>query len=257
MLQVQTKMEILKLDAGSGVVAFSTMRGNVSCEGVGNPYSEFNVCHYTGDDAEHIAQCRKALAELTGVSVERLIIPLQTHSVNVAIVGDEIPELEGVDALVTRRNDVALVVNTADCLPIVFNDSRRGVVGVAHGGWRGLYSGIIEATIDAMVALGAEEGDMSVAIGPCICGDCYEVDEEFARKFEAKMGDCVKGSVDGGKPRVDLRKVAVARLEQCGVARGQISVAEECSKCDVRFFSARRMGVNSGRIATVVKKAGV
>lgn len=250
-------MEIVELDAGSGVTVFSTMRGNVSGDGVGNLYSEFNVCHYTGDSVEHIALCRSELAKYIGASVEKLVIPRQTHSVNVAIIGDEIPNLEGVDALVTRRDDVVLMVNTADCLPIVFNDSQSGVIGIAHGGWRGLYNGIIEVTIEAMIGLGSEPRDMRVAIGPCICGECYEVDEEFARRFAERMGDCVKVSSAWEKPHVDLRVAAVGELERCGVGRNQVSVAEECSRCDERFFSARRMGVQSGRIATVVKKVGV
>lgn len=249
-------MEILKLEVGSGVVAFSTMRGNVSTADASNPYSRFNVCHYTGDDAAHISQCRSELAKLTEVSVDRLLIPRQTHSVNVVVVGLEIPDLEGVDGLVTRRDDVALVVNTADCLPIVFNDEEHGVIGIAHGGWRGLYGGILDETIAAMTGLGAELRDIKVSIGPCICGDCYEVDEDFARRFKQRMGECVIESEKWEKPHVDLRRSAVDSLEKIGLHKSQIKVVEECSRCDERFFSARRMGVESGRIATVVKKVG-
>ena len=249
-------MEILKLEVGDGIEAFSTMRGNVSQLDASNPYSDFNVCHYTGDDAMHISHCRSELAKLTEVAVDRLLIPRQTHSVNVVIIGKEIPDLEGVDGMVTCRDDVALVVNTADCLPIVFNDSKHGIVGVAHGGWRGLYGGIIEETIAAMTVLGAELQEIRVAIGPCICGDCYEVDAEFARKFEARMGDCVIELGEREKPHVDLRRAAVDCLGRIGIAKSNINVVEECSRCDERFFSARRMGVESGRIATVVKKVG-
>ena len=185
-MSLMKMMEILKLEVGDGIEAFSTMRGNVSQLDASNPYSGFNVCHYTGDDAMHISHCRSELAKLTEVAVDRLLIPRQTHSVNVVIIGKEIPDLEGVDGMVTCRDDVALVVNTADCLPIVFNDSKHGIVGVAHGGWRGLYGGIIEETIAAMTVLGAELQEIRVAIGPCICGDCYEVDAEFARKLAAE-----------------------------------------------------------------------
>ena len=248
-------MEAVELDVGTGARAFSTMRGNPSGCPTGGAYDGFNVCHYTGDEAGHVVRCREELARYVGVSADRLVIPRQTHSVNVATVGERIPDLEGVDALVTRREDVALVVNTADCLPIALSDGRHGVVGVAHGGWRGLYDGIVEATVEAMVALGGAVGQMRAAIGPCICGGCYEVDEAFAERFAARFGAevCIPGA-DGGKPHVDLRRVAVMQLEGCGIAKDRIAVAGVCSKCDERFFSARRLGVESGRIATVVRR---
>lgn len=248
-------MEVLELDAGEGVLAFSTMRGVIQDEGGSNPYAGFNVCHYTGDDAGHVADCRRELACRVGVPVCNLIIPRQTHSSNVAVVGDIVPCVEDTDALVTCRDDVALVVNTADCLPIVFNDSRHGVIGVAHGGWRGLYDGIIPATVEAMTELGAAAADIRVAIGPCICGGCYEVSEEFAGRFAERFGaDVCAVDAASGKPHVDLRRVAVGQIECCGVDRGRIFVADACSRCDERLFSARRMGVGSGRIATVIKK---
>lgn len=246
-------METVRLDVGDGAVAFSSLRGDIGAVGSGNPYGGFNVCHYTGDDPGHVAMCRRELADYVGVDVDRLVIPRQTHSVNVAVIDDAIPSLEGVDALVTGRDDVALVVNTADCLPIVFNDSVNGVIGIAHGGWRGLYDGIVASTVGAMECLGASAPDINVAIGPCICGACYEVDEAFAKRFVARFGDDVC-LVKDGRQHIDLRAVALMELAEAGVGSDRIFVADMCSKCDVRLFSARRMGVASGRIATVVKR---
>lgn len=249
-------MDILRLEAGAGVEAFSTMRGAVA-RGDAGAYAGFNVCHYTGDDPAHVEQCRRELATYIDVDVNRLAIPRQTHSVNVAVVGDMLPSLEGVDALVTARGDVALVVNTADCLPIVFNDSRHGVIGAAHGGWRGLYDGIVAATVAEMVRAGAVAGDIHVAIGPCICGECYEVDEAFAERFETRFGAGVRMNTGaGGKPHVDLRAAAIIELGRCGIDPTRIHDSGICSRCDERLFSARRQGVRSGRIATVVKRIG-
>ena len=249
-------MEILELDVGAGVSAFSTMRGGDAC-GPKDAYVGFNVCHYTGDDQAHVAHCRRELAAYVGTDVNRLVIPRQTHSVNVAVIGDMLPCLEEVDALVTVRDDVALVVNTADCLPVVFNDSLHGVIAIAHAGWRGLYDGILAATVAKMSRLGAVPGDMRVAIGPCICGACYEVDEAFAARFEARFGSDVRiVPASGHKPHVDLRAAAVIELERCGIDPTGISDSGICSRCDERLFSARRQGVGSGRIATVVKRIG-
>lgn len=250
-------MEILRLDAGAGATAFSTLRGGETYGGAEDAYAGFNVCHYTGDDPVRVAHCRSELAAFVGTDVSRLVIPRQTHSVNVAVIGDGLPRLEGVDALVTARDDVALVVNTADCLPVVFNDSRRGVIAIAHAGWRGLYGGILAATVAEMVRMGAVPRDIRVAIGPCICGACYEVDEAFAARFEARFGAGVRMiAATGHKPHVDLRAAAITELECCGIDRTRISDSGICSRCDERLFSARRQGVHSGRIATVVKKIG-
>lgn len=245
-------MDVLKLDAGRGVLAFSTLRGFMA-EGAG-PYAGFNVCHYTGDDARHVEECRRELAAFAGVDVDKLVIPSQTHSVNVVVVGQEIPDLEGVDALVTCRSDVALVINTADCLPVVFSDSRHGVVGIAHCGWRGLYDGMIAETVKAMEGCGAKVEDVRVAVGPCICAGCYEVDDEFAQRFSSRFGVC--GCVirkNGAKPHVDLRAVAEYQLKSCGIGARKIFFERSCSKCGNGLFSARNLGVQSGRIATVVK----
>ena len=218
-------MEILKLDAGPGVSAFSTMRGEETYDSK-DVYAGFNVCHYTGDDPAHVDDCRRELAEYIGTDVNRLVIPRQTHSVNVAVIGDRLPCLEDVDALVTT-------------------------------GWRGLYDGILAATVAEMARLGALPRDIRVAIGPCICGACYEVDEEFAARFEARFGSGVRMPVaPGGKPHVDLRAAAITELQRCGIDTTGISDSGVCSRCDGRLFSARRQGVRSGRIATVVKRIG-
>lgn len=250
-------MEILRLDVGAGATAFSTLRGGETYGGAEDAYAGFNVCHYTGDAPAHVANCRRELAAYIGTDVNRLVIPRQTHSVNVAVIGDRLPCLEDVDALVTTRDDVALVVNTADCLPVVFNDSRRGVIAIAHAGWRGLYDGILAATVMEMARLGAEPRDIRVAIGPCICGACYEVDEAFAKRFDARFGAAVRIAVaPGHKPHVDLRAAAITELQRCGIDTTGISDSGVCSRCDERLFSARRQGVRSGRIATVVKRVG-
>lgn len=244
-------MEITELNVGDEAVAFSTFRGEGCTD---NSYAGFNVCHYTGDEMAHVETCRAQLADFISVTVGNLLIPRQTHSINVAEIDDDVPSLEDVDAMVTSRDDVALVVNTADCLPIVFNDSSNGIIGIAHGGWRGVYGGIIGRCVDAMVKIGAERREIRAAIGPSICADCYEVDEEFAERFVGRFGSDVKIEKPGAKPHVDLRVAAVKALLYAGIDRSRIEVCELCSRCDTRLFSARRMGILSGRIATIIKK---
>lgn len=257
------KLRSLTLDVGAGAKAFSVMRGDIGEVDVESPYAGFNVCHYTGDDPGHIALCRSELAAYLGIDIDKLLIPRQTHSINVAVVGDCIPSLEDTDAIVTCRRDVALVINTADCLPIVFNDNENGVIGIAHGGWRGLYNGIVENTLEAMLGLGASREAIHVAIGPCICADCYEVSTDFAERFSARFPTAVRYPSAGTfssdkitaevKPHVDLREVARRLLLSFGIPKSNIQISGECTRCNPCFCSARRLSVNSSRTPTIIK----
>lgn len=258
------KMGLLTLDVGTGAKAFSLMRGICDESDAQAPYAGFNVCHYTGDSAEHVAECRRDLAAFIDIDIDKLLIPRQTHSTNVAVIDDEIPELEDTDAMVTRRKDVALVINTADCLPIVFNDSANAIIGIAHGGWCGLYNGIIENTLEAMLGLGASREAIHVAIGPCICADCYEVSTDFAERFSSRFPTAVRYPSAGNafspdkitaeeKPHVDLREVARRLLLSFGIPESNIQISGECTRCNPCFCSARRLSVNSCRTPTIIK----
>ena len=136
-MSLKSNLSHINLLTTPGVVAISTCRG---CVIEGNSYSGFNACHYTGDTDEHVAQCRGQLCVMLGIERDNLIIPRQTHSLNVAII-DTIPfdsqKLENVDALVTTLPRVAIAINTADCVPLVFVDDVNKVIGVAHSGWKG------------------------------------------------------------------------------------------------------------------------
>ena len=121
------------------------------------------------------------------IPLENLIIPRQTHSLNVAVI-DDVPfdanKLENIDALVTTLPNVAIAINTADCVPIVMVDEEAGVIAVAHSGWKGTVGKIASATIVKMVECGANPLHIKVAMGPCICGDCFEVGDEVVEQFE-------------------------------------------------------------------------
>lgn len=231
-----------------GVKAISTER---NCSNPADPYDGFNACHYTGDASDHIAQCRRELADYFGVDASRLIIPRQTHSVSVATI-DRIPfegNLEEVDALVTALPDVVLAIHTADCVPLVMADNDAGVIAAVHAGWRGAVGGIVLNALDRMIALGAKPESIHAAMGPCICGECFEVGEEVAGQFP---DDCVARR-GGEKPRVDLARFVAGQLAERGVAAENIYMPIACSRCNPdRFFSARRLGVNSGRTTTAI-----
>lgn len=232
-----------------GVKAFSTLRG---CVNPDDPYDGFSVCDYTeGFDPERVAGCRRELAAFCCVEGEALVVPRQIHSADVAVVGPGgfAPGAScEVDAMVTSARGVALCVNTADCAPVVFADSGAGVIGICHSGWRGAVGNIAGATVAAMVSLGAHPGSIVASFGPMICASCFEVGPEVACRFPAEA------VVEGGiRPHVDLRKAIALQLVDAGLLAANISSSAPCSRCNPSsFFSARRLGIRSGRTATVI-----
>ncbi len=251
-------MDIAKADlldisvSGSHIRAFSTLR---TAEDPSLPYSGFSVCHYTGDDIGHVAACREALAKELHIDAGQLIIPRQTHSANVAIIDSiafDQPQLEDTDALVTCLDDVALCINTADCVPIVMADAEAGVIAVAHSGWRGTAARIAALTVEKMTRLGAVSERITAAMGPSICRECFEVGEEVADVFRKEFGhQTVREAAP--RPFVDLPLAIALTLEQAGVPAANISMPHACSHCrpDL-YFSARRLGIASGRTLTLI-----
>lgn len=217
-------------------------------------FSGFNACHYVGDAPAHVAACRSALCAELSISADRLIIPRQTHSSRVAVIGDRVPDLEGVDALVTDRSGIALCINTADCVPIVLYDPESGICGAAHSGWRGTVAQIGALTLEEMVRLGAKTSNIRAAMGPCICGECYEVGSDVASQFLREYGESsrVVTTVNDRK-HVDLPRAVALTLIRAGLPASHISMPPACTLHDNdRWPSARRLGIASARTLTVI-----
>lgn len=246
----------LPLHDTDGIIAFTTTRGGESPD---DPYGRFSLCHYTGDTAGHIATCRGALADRLSISPERLIVPRQTHSSNVAIITGDTPlpiQLEETDAVVTNVPRLAIGVNTADCVPLLLFDPKARVIAAVHAGWRGTVARIAAKAVAAMSSLGASPQRIRVIIGPCICPDCFEVGDEVVEQF-AEAGFPVDAIASRhpvtGKQHVDLRAANRLTLNGCGIPMENIGTAVGCSRCNPdRYFSARRLGIASGRTFTGV-----
>jgi polyphenol oxidase len=156
------------------------------------------------------------------------------------------------DSLATDRPGVALVIQTADCVPILL--AAPGAVGAAHAGWRGSAQNVAASAVAALERLGAAPATLRAWLGPSIGPCCYEVGGEVAAQF---AGDFVRAGCSSGY-RLDLRAVNVAQLEAEGVPRASISVHPICTKCGGEgFASYRRDGAKAGRmIALVARLAG-
>ncbi len=232
--------------------AFTTERGAAD---IASPYSEFNCCDYTGDDAAHIVQCRDALSKSLGVAADRIVTARQTHSAEVAVI-DRLPvePLVGVDALVTKLKGIVVGVFTADCVPILLCDPVEGVIAAVHAGWRGTVAGIAANAVKAMVGIGAKAERIEAVVGPSICQKCFEVGDEVVAEFARhalSLNDIIVHNSTTFKAHIDLAAANCHLLVQSGVPRGNILLSGLCTKCQSdRFFSARSLGVNSGRILT-------
>ena len=225
-------------------IAETVPRGADAAEG--KPYSGFNICPYISDDAAHISRCRQALAEELGIETERIVMPLQTHSANVSIVGGptDIKSLEHVDALVTRCRCLAIGVNTADCVPVLLADEEAGVIAAVHSGWRGTVAGIVPEAVRTMQTLGATPLRIKAFIGPCIHQCCFETGREVADLFPA---DLVL-EYGEGNPHVDLPGAVIRQLADAGLPVDNITEYPVCSRCNpLEYCSARGAGFDSAR----------
>jgi YfiH family protein len=130
---------------------------------------------------------------------------------------------------------------TADCQPVLFADAKAGVIGAAHAGWKGARDGVMEATLDAMEALGARRGDITAVIGPCISQTAYEVGQEFFESFTDEAPEAQRFFVNGNGDRYlfDLPSYGLWRLREAGV--GHADWTRHCTYRDpARFYSYRR-----------------
>lgn len=153
------------------------------------------------------------------------------------------------DILVTDLSRVALVVQTADCVPIAL--SAPGGVGVAHAGWRGSAKNVAGAAVEALTNLGSFPFDVRAWIGPSIRACCYEVGGEVAAQFAGEFAR----PFCNGKSFLDLASVNAAQLVAAGVPRESISIHPACTKCGgASFASFRRDGAAAGRMIALVAR---
>jgi YfiH family protein len=215
---------------------FLGRRGGVST-GI---HAGLNVGIGSDDDAAAVAENReRALAAvLPGGDLATLY---QVHSATVVTLDAAPAERPRADAMVTDRPGLALGILTADCAPVLLVDHQAGVVGAAHAGWKGAVAGVAEATVAAMIALGARADRIAAAIGPCIARASYEVDDAFRTRVAAIDPANERFFADGraGHHRFDLEAFVTARLAAAGVGRIE-ALGLDTYADEARFFSYRR-----------------
>ncbi len=216
---------------------FFTRRGGAS-SGV---FEGLNCGLGSTDQREAVLLNRQRVAEAMDVPEQALMAVHQIHSPDVVTVqtaGDTRPKA---DAMVTRERGIALSILTADCQPVLFADPHAQVVGAAHAGWRGTLDGVLEATVNAMVDLGARASDIVAVIGPSISQRAYEVGPEFVEGFISQSAEYEQFFTQGTDDRhlFNLPALGLEKLRSAGV--GAAHWINHCTYSDPsRFYSFRR-----------------
>lgn len=232
MLEIITSPALSPLRHG-----FFTRKGGAS-SGV---FHGLNCGPGSSDLAEAVEINRARVAEAMGVGPDRLQTVHQVHSPRVLTIDSPTDPRPQADALVTATPGLALAVLTADCQPVLFADAEAGVIGAAHAGWRGTQDGVLEATLDAMEALGADRARITAVIGPTISQAAYEVGPEFVENFidDDPRNARFFANGPGDRALFDLPALGLARLREAGV--GHAEWTRHCTYRDAeRFFSYRR-----------------
>ena len=245
-------MYAARLTSGPVELAFTDRHDGVSAA----PFDSLNLAWAGGDEPLAMAENhRLVMADFApDAGLSSLAQLSQVHGNVVAVVGEDGPRhdvqghLHAVgDALVTTQPGVSLMVRAADCVPVLFADESRTVVGAAHCGRPGLVAGIVAATVTALRGLGAAR--LTAWVGPSVCGRCYEVPPEL-QDAVAAVEPVSRATTSWGTPSLDVAAGVRAQLE-----RDEVEVVD-LSRCTLEspdLFSYRRDGARSGRQAAMIR----
>ncbi len=196
------------------------------------------------------------VSKASGVPAEgfRVVIPKQIHQSEVLSFAEtpaeKVTRPEG-DALLTDQENLFLVIQVADCLPVFLVDPEKELVGLAHIGWRGAVSGMAgELVRNSFAAFGAKPSHLHLVLGPCIGKCCYKISDDLAVLFEDKYID--KRGTDN---YLNLRYFVKDRFLKLGVKENNVFVCQECTFCsDQPYKSYRRDKEDAGRMIAFIGK---
>lgn len=242
--------------------AFSTRLGGVSrgC------FASMNLGFGRGEDDETVAENYRRLGKAVGFNWTKVVLSHQTHTTNIRLATKEdagkgtikARDYTNIDGLITDEPGLPLVTFYADCVPLYFADPKHKAIGLSHSGWRGTVGRMGEQTLKAMhEAFGTQPKDVIAAVGPSICGDCFEVGPEvvaeFANAFSKEQMKELCHAGNGDRSYLNLWQANRIILEEAGVLPQNISVTNICTRCNPELlYSHRIMGTQRGNLAAVL-----
>lgn len=248
-----------------------TVRGVVTTrrDGVSRGiYENLNMSFFLGDEEAHVKENRIRVMTALGCRPERAVGAVQVHGTHIAIVDESMAGRGGLsakgaipdtDGLITNVSGIPLTLLFADCTPLLFSDPVQGVIGLAHGGWRGSAGNIVGKMIEKMKAgYGCRPEDIRLGIGPCIGPESFEVGEDVVKAFtpffsqeEIKQ---LATPASPGKYLFNLPKANAWLALQAGITQNYIETAGIDTMTSQNFYSYRRSHGKCGRHAAVITK---
>jgi len=232
--------------------AFTTRFGGIS-SGV---FSSLNLGLNLNDTKENVKENYKRLCDVLGIKSDDIVFSNQVHGSRVRVVSQadrgavfKACTTEQADGVITNERNVALMVFTADCVPMLLHDPVKNVIGAIHAGWRSTAAGIAGIAVQEMQEqFNCNPGNILAAIGPSISGCCYEVGPEVADAF-CKFKEYI--TEHNGKYKVDLKEVNRIQLANAGVVN--ITTSDECTCCNNKKFWSHRFtkGERGSQIAII------
>ncbi len=161
--------------------------------------------------------------------------------------------LVGFDGLITKEKNLYIAITTADCFPVIIHDPVKGILGLAHCGWRGIVEQLEVKILNHMLKLGSSMEDVEITYGAGICSDCYVQHDDYLRDIFIQQY-CYPNDViydKDGVYTVDIKLASQYNLREAGF-KGSFNDLNLCSFCDKRLYSVRRDGRDTGRIINLV-----
>lgn len=162
-----------------------------------------------------------------------ITLPTQTHSVNVAEAINGSHTFPDTDALFTYKPELAVGVRTADCVPILLFAPDIRAVAAIHAGWKGTIGRICSLTVERLTTSGADPSLIRAWICPSVCGACYEVSADLARRFRSEINPLCVSTVSGS-PHIDLAAANTSILESAGITPQNIRHTDLCTRHSFR-----------------------
>ncbi len=181
------------------------------------------------------------ISSITGIAKKNIYLPVQKHTDTIITLNKKLTPATG-DAVITKRKDLLIGVQTADCVPVLLFDKHQYIISAVHAGWRGTGKGILKKVINRFISdFSSNINDIIIAFGPSISSCCYNVGYEVIEGIKEETGKgeyyCKKDS----QWFIDLVKANVKQAVSLGMAEENIWISGECTSCSTdRFYSYRK-----------------
>lgn len=225
---------------------FTTRHGGFSSF----PYASLNFGFHVGDDPLIVAQNHQLLSQK--FPMKHVVFMQQVHSSHIVVIDEkfDLTTQPPCDALITNLPHIALMVMTADCVPVLLYDAKEKVIGAVHAGRAGAFQGIVPKTLAQMNQyFGTKTDNVYVAIGASIGGCCYELSSDL---LDEAVSLGFLSAVDKKRKTLDVATIIDNQLYQSGVPKNHIQQDKRCTACETQEFFSYRAEGKTGRQAGVI-----